>query len=307
MSNFNYIAIINNVIMWLEYILNDSELLENQNELIYEVINNFIFIKNNFEYTNIEILTYKIEETRELLHNIMQDLSIINNNEDDVHINSVLTTFENIKKTVNLIRDYYMNVFIKLLNTSALNTEINSNIKNKKDTNKMISNVETHVTYDAVSANSFADILMFKGVTVNDNLQQYNLNNLKYCSFCEKYHSRYYFMYNNKESKTLNYCLHCWCWLNNYEINMETGNYMGNINIDILYEKIKKAYNLHKHINCTNNECIINEANRLYNKKKLHNIFIKLFELKEYDNIKKMYKINSKNININYKTSFIEI
>lgn len=130
-------------------------------------------------------------------------------------------------------------------------------------------------------------------------------NNLfRECCMCANYiHQDFYY-------SNLNYCVHCWGWLNSYNLCLETGNYeLDNISDDEIKKMLSKTFKLHINSKCTNNDCIYNRIIDTKNNKKLNkNLSIALgFEKDLLLVIPKIVISSERNININYKSSNIFI
>lgn len=130
-------------------------------------------------------------------------------------------------------------------------------------------------------------------------------HNWKKCFYCEKMHHKDYYI------NTMNYCVHCWAWLNYYDYDLITDKYRGistSQEMDEIKKTIKRVYKVHLQANCKNNECIFNKIKQLAENKTLHINLVNLLELNEKIEIKPT-KINSKNknLNIDYDKSYIMI
>jgi len=135
--------------------------------------------------------------------------------------------------------------------------------------------------------------------------------NSKLCQYCDKFVDKKYFipLYATNNNQTLDYCMHCWGWLNFNDVKLTDGIYFGNLNQNIVFDYIKNSIEPHKKIACTNQNCIFNEYEKLEKSNKLNIIFCK--EIKENNNtnknIPKENKIYSRDININWEKSSISI
>lgn len=134
--------------------------------------------------------------------------------------------------------------------------------------------------------------------------------NSKLCQYCDKFIDKNYFipLYALNNNQTLDYCMHCWGWLNFNDVKLTEGLYFGNLNQNIVFDYIKKSIEPHKKIGCTNQNCIFNEYEKLEKSNKLNIIFCK--EIKENNinkNISKENKIYTRDININWEKSSISI
>ena len=146
----------------------------------------------------------------------------------------------------------------------------------------------------------------------------------KYCIYCDKYVGLEYFLLTsshnnlsnsnqnpNPNPNTLDYCIHCWAWLNSSDFKLETGLYIGGLNQEMVLTKLKIVYPIHKLIKCTNASCLFNQIDKLNNENKLNNKFISILKipleipLEKTEN--KIYKIKNKCCDINFKKSYIII
>lgn len=138
------------------------------------------------------------------------------------------------------------------------------------------------------------------------------------CIYCEKYQPT------SMRLPGLQYCGHCWAWLNSNQLDLEKGIYLGENSITDVKNYLKDTFKLHDSKQCKNKECIYNRIIDLKNSNKLHIDF--LIELGFYKekksesslnksanetintNTNNSYKINHKTISkINYKLSHIII
>ena len=132
--------------------------------------------------------------------------------------------------------------------------------------------------------------------------------NSKLCVYCEKYVDKKYYIPISPLDiiNTTNYCIHCWAWLNFNDVNLSEGLYFGNLNQNIVFEYIKNSIDIHKNIECKNENCLFNCYIKLEKNNKLNSIFCK--EIKEENkNIKKDNKIFTRDIQIDWKKSSISI
>ena len=134
----------------------------------------------------------------------------------------------------------------------------------------------------------------------------YHINEWKQCIYCQKYHPEK--MYLND----INYCGHCWGWLNSNQIDLTSGKYLGDKTIEEIHNFLKLTYPLHS-LKCVNEECIYNKINTLNKSNKLHNTLCVClgFEKIEVKEEKKEYIYNIKkphsNIYINYNLSNVKL
>lgn len=134
-----------------------------------------------------------------------------------------------------------------------------------------------------------------QSIKPNENINEldgvnYHIKDWSQCFYCTKYHPK------SMHISNLDYCGHCWAWLNSSQIDLENGKYTGDISIGEVMEFIKTTYPLHSK-NCSNNECIYNKINLLSKINKLHDSYcISLGFIK-----KETITINNSNKNYNYK------
>ena len=143
------------------------------------------------------------------------------------------------------------------------------------------------------------DIKNFFGI---DKAPNHNL--VKECNICFKYVHRDYYYTN------LNYCVHCWGWLNSQNLCLESGKYeLDNLNEDDIKIMLSKTFKLHTSIKCTNKDCVYNKIIDAYNNNKLNKNLAIAVGLQEdiLLFVPKIVKNNERNIDINYKTSNIFI
>jgi len=136
------------------------------------------------------------------------------------------------------------------------------------------------------------------------------------CLYCERFHP------NSMHLTGMDYCGHCWGFLNNIQLDLEKGIYTGPNPISEIKNYLKDTFKLHDPTKCTTKECLYNKIIDFEKNKKLHIDFcIELgFVKKEEILIKEnnltsqnsKYSSNSKisnktNTRINYKLSHITI
>ena len=133
----------------------------------------------------------------------------------------------------------------------------------------------------------------------------------KICVYCENYVGEEYFIKKSVLNKfeTIDYCLHCWSWLNCNDVKLTEGIYLGNLNQNIVFDTIKNTVELHKKIILLNDNCLFNIYESLEKSNKLDVIFCKEIKSNKTDiAIKnKEYKITSRDIKINWEKSEISI
>lgn len=122
------------------------------------------------------------------------------------------------------------------------------------------------------------------------------------CMYCEKYHHKDYFI------PEMNYCIHCWAWLNSHEYDIEKGIYYGNISMIDIQKIIKKSYMVHGESNCNNEECLLNKIKKYSEIKLLHPSLVELLELNKKPKLETVYfNYKNKKLNVNYEESYIVI
>jgi len=134
------------------------------------------------------------------------------------------------------------------------------------------------------------------------------------CLYCDKYHPHYMHI------TGMEYCGHCWAWLNSNQLDLEKGIYSGQNPISEIKNYLRETFKLHDSTKCVNIECVYNKILNFDKNKKLHIDFcvelgfIKPSEHstinKTSDNLtdKSNYNINRKlSTRINYKLSHITI
>lgn len=129
-----------------------------------------------------------------------------------------------------------------------------------------------------------------------------NKKEWKKCIYCENFHHKEYY------TEEMNYCFHCWAWLNAHEYDIEKGIYTGTIPIEDIQKLIKKSYSIHLEGNCKNTECILNRIKNYVESKLLHSSLMELLELNKkpkQETIRFNYK--NKNLNVNFEESYIVI
>ena len=132
--------------------------------------------------------------------------------------------------------------------------------------------------------------------------QDCDKNAWTHCMYCEKYHFNDYYV------PTMNYCIHCWAWLNSHEYDIEKGIYSGNASMEDVKKCIKKAYPVHLETDCKNNECIFNKIKKYSELKTLHISLVELLELNKKPKLETFnFNYKNKNLNVNFEESYIVI
>ena len=211
---------------------------------------------------------------------------------------------------------------MKINTNNNINMQTNYNDKNYKDYNDKYNNNYNNIIIkddkikdmydekkdvdDKIPEQSQTDIIKLVGmdeISFNNNKILSNKQNWKHCTYCDKYHGNEFFM-------QLDYCIHCWGWLNMQEINLETGKYTGTISFDTVKSFIKKVYPIHLKANCTNKECVFNKITELAKNNKLNIVFTDLiFEktVKKEEVVSVNINIKNHKLNINFDKSEISI
>lgn len=132
--------------------------------------------------------------------------------------------------------------------------------------------------------------------------QDCDKNGWKNCLYCEKYHFKDCYVPN------MNYCIHCWAWLNSHEYDIEKGLYVGDSSMEDIKKILKKSYPVHLESNCTNDECIFNKIKKYSELKILHTSLVELLELNKKPKLEAVcFNYKNKNLNINFEESYIVI
>lgn len=131
------------------------------------------------------------------------------------------------------------------------------------------------------------------------------LNGWKICFYCDKeIMSKYYI-------KNTEYCCLCWSWLNNHNLNLETGEYKGDIEFKDVKEMIKKVIPIYEKLNARdkNDQSIFFQILEKEKNNKLHISILKLFrQIEEPKDVCKEIKVyKPKIIEIDYERSEIVI
>jgi hypothetical protein len=124
----------------------------------------------------------------------------------------------------------------------------------------------------------------------------------KNCIYCEKFHHNDYYI------TGMDYCIHCWAWLNAYEYDIKKGIYTGISSMEDIKNSIKKTYPIHLETNCKNSDCIFNKIKNFADLKMLHSSLAELLELNKKPEQKAIcFNYKNKNLNVNFEQSYIVI
>ena len=136
------------------------------------------------------------------------------------------------------------------------------------------------------------------------------------CLYCDRFHPPSMYLIG------MEYCGHCWGWLNSNQLDLEKGTYSGQNPISEIKTYLKETFKLHDSNKCVNVDCVYNKILNLEKNKKLHHDFgVELGFIKNPEpvsttsidssldkNQKKSYFNNNKKSKmINYKLSSISI
>jgi hypothetical protein len=150
---------------------------------------------------------------------------------------------------------------------------------------------------------SQTEIDKLMGLAQTDNkYHQINKNDWKNCMYCEKAHHKDYFI------PGIEYCVHCWAWLNGHEYDIESGFYGGMTAVEDVNKTIKKVYPIHLESNCTNTECLFNKIKKFSEVKLLHTSLVNLLELnKKPQQVAVCFNYKNKNLDVNFDESYIVV
>ena len=84
------------------------------------------------------------------------------------------------------------------------------------------------------------------------------------CLYCDRYHPH------SMHLTGMEYCGHCWAWLNVNQLDLEKGIYTGHNPISEIKKYIGETFKLHDQKKCTMNECVYKKIIDFKNNKKLH-------------------------------------
>jgi hypothetical protein len=111
------------------------------------------------------------------------------------------------------------------------------------------------------------------------------------CLYCDRYHP------NSMHLTGMEYCGHCWSWLNTNQLDLEKAIYTGQNSISEVKQYLKDTFKLHDPTKCTTAECIYNKIISLEKNKKLHIDFcIELGFAKKPEPLNQLNLTNSTNL-----------
>ena len=84
------------------------------------------------------------------------------------------------------------------------------------------------------------------------------------CMYCDRSHPP------SMHLPGMEYCIHCWAWLNTNQLDLEKGIYTGVNSITDVKNCLKKTFKLHDSKKCINPDCIYNKIIKFEKDKKLH-------------------------------------
>lgn len=133
--------------------------------------------------------------------------------------------------------------------------------------------------------------------------KKYLKTDWRHCDYCEKKHGKEYFL------KNISYCILCWSWLNVNDLDLETGEYVGEHNFDDIKAILLKTYQMYNNIKDKNPSSIYTKINSYNEAGILHTTLKKLLGFEQEKKIKQEYLIynKSRKLNINYEKSILEI
>jgi hypothetical protein len=156
-------------------------------------------------------------------------------------------------------------------------------------------------TDNSISQTEINKLMGISQIEKNNQIEV-NINDWKNCIYCEKFHHKDYYAPN------MNYCIHCWAWLNSHEYDLEKGIYYGDNSMEDIKKMIKKAYPVHLESKCSNTECVFNKIKKLGECKILHSSIVELLELNKKPKLEAVcFNYKNKNLAVNFDESYIVI
>jgi len=144
----------------------------------------------------------------------------------------------------------------------------------------------------------------FLGLYEDDiKFKKYSKTDWKFCDYCEKRHGKDYFLKNNS------YCFLCWSWLNVNDLDLETGEYIGDNNYDDIKVLLVKTYQMYDKVKDKNPSSIYLKINSYKEAGILHTNIKKILGFEQENKVQQEYLIynKSRKLNINYEKSILQI
>jgi hypothetical protein len=215
----------------------------------------------------------------------------INSSDDEINNNKVKNDYY-INNDKNIINNNYK----KIINAPKKKIFENNNNNDNKMTPKILFPEKVD---DEAELNKFLGFY-------DDDTKYKNIiskNDWKHCDYCEKRHGKEYFL------KNISYCMLCWSWLNINDVNLETGEYTGELNFEDIKTMLKKTYLMYNNVPEKNINSIYVKINSYKDAGILHTTFKKLLGFEEEKKNKEVYLIynKSRKLNINYEKNILEI
>jgi hypothetical protein len=186
--------------------------------------------------------------------------------------------------------NYINNINNYDINNNYINNNNNNDINNNNKNNKNIEDNELEKFLGL-----FEDDIKYKN--------KIKPTNWKYCDYCEKKHGSEYFFKNS------NYCVLCWGWLNAAELELETGEYFGNIDYEEVKAMLVKTYPLYIKSNYNTPNSIYHKITVYQEAGILHSNFKKIlgFEVEKTKPIEYLINNKERKLNINYEKTVLHI
>lgn len=230
---------------------------------------------------------------------IKGELFAIKNNNDEIIL----------VDEMNYDMDYKMNLNNEINNNEMnLNNEINKIKKNIlwMSKGKVLLKNEKHYVESLKNKSKLNEIDDYEkngfiGIDTNNKHEIKNKNDWKKCFYCEKYHHlKYYFL-------NLDYCVHCWGWLNSCEYNEKTNIYTGTVGNDELNKMIKMVYPIHLEITCKNDGCIFTKIKQSIDNNTCHPKILDLLKSNKKKLETTIFDYKKRDLDVNYEESYISI
>jgi thioredoxin reductase len=158
---------------------------------------------------------------------------------------------------------------------------------------------------EQINENDILQAEIDKLIGIDGNSAKYNSvnkNEWKNCVYCEKFHHADYFV------TGMNYCVHCWAWLNGHEYDIVSGVYSGVHSQNDVNKTIKKVYSVHNASKCVNELCLFNKIKQYAENKILHSSLVEMFELnKKPKQMAICFNHKNKYLNVDFEESYIVI